>query len=131
MKDISRLLLLSVATVALSVASAHAADRVHAGQWETTIDSGARTRVMKSCVTPAEADAANGDEKTFRESLAKAIAGTGCTVSEVKVSGNQVVTSSLCSGKKGTSTTNYHGDSYEQVSSNGTKVHAKRIGSCS
>ena len=130
MRNFGTTLLLSVAALALTATSAQAVHRVDAGQWETTMEQGGRTRVLKACVTATEAAAANGDEKAFRESLVKAAAGTGCTF-DVKVSGNQVVASSVCSGKQNTSTTTYHGDSYEQVSSNGSKVHAKRIGACS
>jgi hypothetical protein len=76
-------LLGTIATLALASGLAQATDRVHAGQWETTIESGARTHVLKACVSAAEADAANGDEKAFRASLVKATAETGCTVGEV------------------------------------------------
>ena len=130
MRVIGTLLLLSIAVLALTVASAQAANRVDAGQWETTMEQGGHTRVMKTCVSAAEAAAANGDEKTFRESMLKAAAIPGCTF-DAKVTGSQVVSNSVCHGMKVTSTTNYHGDSYEQVSSNGSKVHAKRIGACS
>lgn len=130
MKEFSTSLLLPIAMLALSVAGARAADRVQAGQWETTISAGARDRVMKSCVTAAEANAANGDEKTFRASLVKSAEGAGCTVKDVKVSGNQVISDSTCGGHQNTSTTTYHGDWYEQTSSNGTKVRAKRVGAC-
>lgn len=116
--------------LALSVAGARAADRVQAGQWETTISAGARDRIMKSCVTAAEANAANGDEKTFRASMVKSAEAAGCKVKDVKVSGNQVIADSTCGGMQATSTTTYHGDWYEQLSSNGTKVRAKRIGAC-
>jgi hypothetical protein len=131
MMHISTTLLLSVAMLALTVASARAADRVHTGQWETTIGDGAHARVLKGCLSAADADAMNGNEKAFRDSLVKATAATGCTVGDVKISGNQVISNSVCHGKQMTSTTTYHGDSYEQVSSNGTKVRAVRIGACS
>jgi hypothetical protein len=51
MKHSKRFLCLPILMFVSSVTAAHAADRVHAGQWETTIESGARTRVMKSCVS--------------------------------------------------------------------------------
>ena len=116
--------------LALTITAAHAADRVQPGQWETTITAGGRDRVMKSCVTAAEANTANGDEKTFRESMVKTAEQAGCKVKDVKVSGNQVIADSTCGGMQNTSTTTYHGDWYEQTSSNGTKVRAKRVGAC-
>jgi len=116
--------------LALTITAAHAADRVQPGQWETTITSGGRDRVLKSCVTAAEANVANGDEKTFQQSVVKTAEDAGCTVKDVKVSGNQVISDASCGGHQNTSTTTYHGDWYEQTSSNGTKVRAKRVGAC-
>jgi len=130
LKKFSRSLLLAMAMLALTVAGARAADRVQPGQWETTITAGARDRVLKSCVTAAEANAANGDEKMFRASVVKTAEDAGCTVKDVKVSGNQVTSDATCGGMQATSTTTYHGDWYEQTSSNGTKVRAKRVGAC-
>jgi len=130
MKPCRTVLLLSIAMLALTAAAARAADRVQAGQWETTITAGGRDRVMTHCVTAAEASVANGDEKTFRASIVKAAEDAGCTVKELKVSGNQVSSDGTCGGMQSTSTTIYHGDWYEQTSANGTKVHAKRVGAC-
>ena len=130
MKNISTSLLLSITMLALTVAEVRAADRVQPGQWETTISAGGRDRVLTSCVTAAEASAANGDEKTFQVSVVKTAQDAGCTVKDVKVSGNQVTSDATCGGMQATSTTTYHGDWYEQVSSNGSKVRAKRVGPC-
>jgi flagellar capping protein FliD len=130
MKHISTSVLLSIAMLALTVAEARAADRLQPGQWETTISAGGRDRVMQICVTAADASAVNGDEKTFEASVLKTAQDAGCTVKEVKVSGNQVTVDATCGGMQATSTTPYHGDRYEQVSSNGSKVSAKRVGPC-
>jgi hypothetical protein len=116
---------------AVCAVGAAAADRVHAGQWETTIESGGRSHVMTSCVTPAEAQVMNGDEKTLKDAIEKATSATGCKVMAVKASGNQVTVSSQCSVGANTGTTSYRGDSYDSENTNGTKVHAKRIGACS
>ena len=89
MKKFSTSFLLSIAMLALAAAAARATDRVQPGQWETTITAGARDRVLKSCVTAAEANVANGDEKTFQQSVVKTAEDAGCTVKDVKVSGNQ------------------------------------------
>jgi hypothetical protein len=130
MKTGRTLLVLSIALLPLSVATAQAADRVNPGEWEITIGDGAPGTTMKSCVTAAHASVANGDDKTFQEALAKSAAEVGCTVKEVKVSGNQVTINSVCGGEQNINTTTYHGDWYEQVNSNGVKVLAKRIGAC-
>ena len=111
-------------------AGAEAVDRVHAGEWETTVESGGQSFSRKSCVTPAQAAVMNGDDRTLGASLEKAMAGTGCTLTSVKASGNQVTVSSQCAMSANTGTTTYHGDSYDSESTNGAKVHAKRAGAC-
>jgi hypothetical protein len=116
--------------IAVPAAGAGATDRVHAGEWETTIESGGKSFSMKSCATPSQAAMMNGDDRTLRDGLEKAIAGTGCAVTGVKASGNQVTVSSQCAIGANTGTTTYRGDSYESENTNGTKVHAKRIGAC-
>ena len=101
MKNICAPFVLSILMLALNVTVARAADRVQAGQWEMTI---ANSRLLRSP--------------------------TGCTVKDVKVSGNQVTLNTICGGEENMNTTTYHGDWYEQVNSNGMKVSAKRIGAC-
>lgn len=130
MRNISAPLVLWIAMLALSVTPARAADRVHAGQWEITIGDGAQGAPMRSCVTAGHANVANGDDKAFQEYLVKAAEEVGCTVKDVKVSGNQVTIDSACAGEQNMNTTTYHGDWYEQVNSNGMKIRAKRIGAC-
>jgi hypothetical protein len=130
MKSIGAPLVLAITTLALSVTLAQGADRVQAGQWEITIGDGAPSAAMRSCVTAAHANVANGEDKSFREYLVKAAEEAGCTVKDVKVSGNQVTIDSVCAGESNMNTTTYHGDWYEQVNSNGLKIRAKRIGVC-
>ena len=130
MKNISAPLVLSVTILVLGVTPAPAADRVHSGQWEITIGDGVQGAPMRSCVTAAQANVANADDKTFQEYLVKAAGEVGCTVKDVKVSGNQVTIDSVCAGEQNLNTTTYHGDWYEQVNSNGMKILAKRIGAC-
>ena len=86
--------------------------------------------MMASCATHRPFRGVNGDDKTFREYLVKAAEEVGCTVKDVKVSGNQVTIDSVCAGQQNLNTTTYHGDWYEQVNSNGMKIRAKRIGAC-
>ena len=130
MKNICAPFVLSITMLALNVTAAQAADRVQAGQWEMTIGDGAQGTATKRCVTAAQANVVNGDDKTFRESLVKAAEEVGCTVKDAKVSGNQVTLNTVCGGEENMNTTTYHGDWYEQVNSNGMKVSAKRIGAC-
>src|SRR5450631_75703 len=116
--------------LALSTTFARAADRVHPGLWEITIGDGALGKVTRSCVTAAHAVVANLDDKAFQEHLAKPSGENGCVVKDVKVSGNQVTIDAVCDGQQNVISTTYHGESYDQVNSNGMKVRAKRIGAC-
>jgi Protein of unknown function (DUF3617) len=110
---------------------AQAADRVRAGQWETSVDVGGRVMSRSACLSPADADAMNGDAKSFRAAVEKATAPSGCKVTDVKISGNQVSVTSVCgSGKESVGTTTYHGDSFETVNTNGAKAQSKWVGAC-
>ena len=110
---------------------AEAADRIRAGQWDgTTTMAGGRMRPSSSCMTQSDADALNGDAKTVQAYLEKAIPPTICKVSDVKVNGGQVIYTSVCRGVKNVITTNYHGDSFEGTTTDGTKTEAKRVGAC-
>lgn len=124
-----RIALLCACVLALLALPAQAVDRLHAGQWETSSNTAGRTRAHSACLSQAEADAMNGDTASIRAVTEKQFGGA-CTVKDVKVKGGQVVLTSLCGGKELVSTTEYHGDSYDSVSSNGSTVQAKRVGAC-
>ena len=120
----------AIALLGFAVLAANAADRVRAGQWETTVGEGARAHVMKSCLSAADAAAMNGDEHAFRAVLEKALGDGACAVKSLRLSGNVVVAENQCGPKAFTSTTTYHGDSYEQTSTLGSKASARRLGDC-
>ena len=116
---------------AVPITGAHAADRLRAGQWEMTVDAKGKTFSHKNCTTRAEVDMMNsGDAKAIQAYANKQLDGSGCSVKDVKISGTQVTQTTQCAGAAITSVTTYRGDSYESESSNGTKIHAKRIGAC-
>jgi hypothetical protein len=123
-------LLLACVFACLAV-PAEAADRIRAGQWVgTTTMTGGRTRPSSSCMTQSDADALNGDAKSVQAYLEKAIPASICKVSDVKVNGGQVIYTSVCGGAKNVITTNYHGDSFEGTTTDGTKTEAKLVGAC-
>jgi hypothetical protein len=126
---ITRLLeVLVLASIALPAA---AADRVRAGQWETTLNLAGKTVTKSVCIPQADADAINGDANSVRGYAERATAATGCKATDVKVNGNQVTVTSVCaSGKESVGTTTYHGDSVETVNTNGLKSQAKWVGPC-
>jgi hypothetical protein len=108
-----------------------AADRVRAGQWETTLKLGAQSITRSTCMSQADADAINGDANSIRAWADKVNAPTGCKVTNVKVSGNQISVTSVCaSGTQNVGTTTYHGDSLESVNTNGAKSQSKWVGAC-
>jgi hypothetical protein len=126
------LLLLTCAAAGVA-SSASAGDRVRAGQWDTTLNLAGMTMSKSVCLSPGDAAALNGDATSIRTYVDKINATTpsGCKVTDVKASGDQVTVKSVCAGGRETEgTTTYHGDSYETVTANGTKAQAKWVGAC-
>lgn len=122
-------ILFSFATVDLQ-----AADRVQAGQWETTVAMGAgRPMVTKYCISAAEAKAMNGDEAGLRKYLEQSIVENTkgrCWLKSVKLEDDTTTVTLVCGRTELVSITSYFGDRYESVSSDGTTVAGKRIGDC-
>lgn len=118
----------------IAATSARGAERVRAGQWETTMTAGAgKPTVTKYCIKAAEAKAMNGDLATLRKYLEDSTAentGARCVVKHVELKGNRTVVTVACGEIQLVSTTTYHGDRYEASSSNGMKVTGRRIGAC-
>jgi len=118
----------TLASVALPAA---AADRVRAGQWDTTLNMLGRSITRSACISQSDADAINGDAKSIKAYVEKASPASGCNVTDVKISGNQVSVTTVCAaGKENVGTTTYHGDSSETVNTNGAKSESKRVGAC-
>ena len=107
-----------------------AADRVHAGQWESTWTGGGRSRTVSNCMSQGDADAMNGDAKAVRAYLEKIIPPSICKLSDIQLSGGKIVYTSVCNGATNVITTTYHGDSFESTDSQGSTSQAKRTGPC-
>ena len=123
--------LLLICVFACVAMPTHAADRMRAGQWDGTWTGAGGTRPTSSCVAQGDADAMNGDVKSVRAYLEKIIPPSICNVTDIKVIGSQIIYTSVCTGgKENVITTNYHGDSFESVDTNGAKSVAKRVGAC-
>lgn len=132
MKTFTAALLLVLCT--FGVKTAAAADRVQAGQWETTVTVGSgKPMISKYCITPSEAKFMNGDvaalKKYVEQSTAEKTRGR-CAVKEVKLDGNRTIVTIVCGRTEVTATTAYHGDHYESTSSAGSTITGKRIGNC-
>jgi len=110
---------------------AAAADRVRAGQWDVTVNTGGRTVTRSTCMSPSDAEAINGDLNSIKAYVEKASAPGGCKVTDVELNAEQVIVTSVCaSGKENVGTTTYHGDSLESANTNGTRSQSKWVGAC-
>lgn len=108
-----------------------AADRVHAGLWQTIVSVGGMSATRSRCVSQAEADALNGDATAIRAWLDRFNAATGCKIRDLQVQDSQIVVTSVCSsGNENVGTTTYHGDTLETINTNGANAVARRIGPC-
>jgi hypothetical protein len=111
---------------------AYAADRVRAGDWETTLSIAGRTVTNSQCISESDAAAMNGDANSIRVFAEgrNVKMKNGCTVKNVAIKGDQVAVTSVCAGKENVGTTTYHGDTFESVNTNGAKAQVKRVGAC-
>ena len=125
-----KLLLLTCVFFSLAL-PAEAADRVRAGQWVGTTTVKDKTYNQSNCMAQGDVDAMNGDAKSIQAYLEKTIPPSICTLSDFKVSGNVVAYTATCGKNAGyIVTTNYHGNSFESITTTGTKSEAKLAGAC-
>lgn len=139
MKTPTRAALLAAAfSLTLASAPAFGAERLHAGEWEFTINQGkADARTFKLCVSADEANSVNGDTKSARAYAEKKAAGK-CKVTDYKVGGDTVSYAIVCGTTSIRSTATYHGDTSEgdMVSTRdggpevASHVKARRLGNC-
>jgi hypothetical protein len=113
---------------------AAAADRVQAGEWESTLSIGAGQPMLTTyCITAAEARQMSGDLATLKKYLEESTATSTkgrCTVKNVALNANRTTVTLVCGKTEVTNTTTYHGDHYASTSSNGATVSGKRLGVC-
>ena len=122
--------------VVLAGAAAHAADRLHAGNWEYSLVTEGETRKLTSCVTADQAAEFNADSKTGRAAAEKK-AGTRCTVKSYEANGETVSYTLVCGDRTITDVTHYRGETSEGEKTTTaagkvtvTRVTAKRLGPC-
>jgi hypothetical protein len=132
------LLLTSLCGLLLAAATPlWAADRMAAGQWEFTMTGDGGSRTFSQCMTPDQANEANGDTKTARAYAEKKAKGR-CTIKSYDIQGNTVKYSLACGDQTIESSTTYHGDSSEGTLKTTTPdgkvatrtVKAHRVGAC-
>lgn len=130
MRTVNRLVALSFCLLGALSLSAQGADRMRAGQWDTTIMVNGKPQTFSACLTQSEADAMNGDVASVRAVVERDIGPTGCKVLNVRATGGVVEVTSSCNGKETVGTTLYRGDSAESTNANGVKTLSKRVGPC-
>jgi len=130
MKTTGRIALLSSLLFAGLALPAGAADRIRAGEWQTTATINGQTSTSSVCISQSDADLMNGDVKSVRSIVEKTQEPSPCRVRDVTVNGSQVKVTSFCFGQDVVTTTTYRGDSYEALISNGSKLESKRVGAC-
>ena len=108
----------------------YAADRVRAGQWETTVTVAGQTMTKSACISEPDAAAMNGDVASIRAFVDKNNLKTGCKTTNVAIKGNKVIVTSLCGGKENVGTTTYQGETLDTVNTNGAKAHSRWVGVC-
>ena len=130
-------LISSFALAFLSFAAApmlHAADRVNAGEWETTMTANGQSHTSKSCKTEAQAKEANRNAQEMREAAAKDRK-TGCSLDDIRAEGNLVSYTLACGDSVTQVKATYHdGNSWESVMTNNkhgtTTAKGRRLGAC-
>ena len=133
MKTNGYVALLSACVFSCVAFPANAADRVQAGQWESTTTMQGHNSTSSTCMSQSDADALNGDEKAIRAVSEKGFGIAHCKVTDVKVNGNHVKVTAACDGTPVVSTSDYHGDSFEGTTvteGHGVTIRSKRIGAC-
>ena len=121
-----------VACVMIIMASfAEAADRVRSGQWVGKSVVKDKTYPSSECLTQGDVEAMNGDAKSIKTYMEKKIPPEICKLTNIKVNGSEIIyTASCVTGAVNVVTTKYHGDSFESVSTDGTRTEAKLVGVC-
>ncbi len=109
-----------------------------AGKWELTLTGDGGSRTFSQCMTPDQANEANGDTKTAREFAEKKAKGR-CTIKSYDIQGDTVKYSLACGDRTIDSTTTYRGGNTSEgvlktttadgkVDTKAVKAH--RVGAC-
>ena len=133
------LLLTSLCALLLAAATPlWAADRMAAGKWEFTMTGDGESRTFSQCMTPDDANQANGDTKTARAYAEKKTKGR-CTIKSYDIQGDTVKYSLACGDRTIESSATYHGgNTSEGVLKTTTAdgkvdtrtIKARRLGPC-
>lgn len=123
--------------LALMGGHADAAERMKSGQWEVSVTESGQTHVSTQCDSPEKVAGTNGTAAEVRASLEKSAASLHCTIQGFKLEGDTISYTYACPGRSTTSTTSYHGDTYESevTSKSGGRedtrqIKGRRLGAC-
>jgi len=123
------LVLASWPLIAAFSPSLSAAERMRGGMWEVTTTEGGKSQVNTHCVTPDQARGSNGTEQEVRAGLETGAASLHCTLQDFALKGDTISYTYACPSRSTTSSTTYHGDTYESVvtSKASTGSHTRQI----
>ncbi len=130
----------AVFCLALSAATAvNAQDRMRAGNWENTvIAAGGQTATRNACLSAHDAAMSNGSPAVIRAETEKAIAKSGCKITDLNIDGKSKTETMVCGADTIHNETTFHGgDSFETTTTRtrsgiATVAHFKgrRTGDC-
>jgi hypothetical protein len=138
MKSMNTVALLPLVTLILIAAPfLRAAERMKSGQWEVSIAENGQAHTNTHCDTEDQVKGTNGSPEEIRASLDKSATHIHCTIKDFKMENDTISYTYVCPGRSTTSTTTYHGDTYESVvtSKVGGEEHTRqlkgrRLGAC-
>ena len=113
----------------VTASALYGAGRMRSGMWEVTTTEGGKSASNSHCVTADQAKGSNGTEQEIRAALEKGAASLHCTIQDFAVARDSISYTYACVGKSTTSSTTYHGDTYESVvtSKSASESHTRQI----
>lgn len=111
-----------------------AEERLKPGLWEQSGMNGAAGHAARRCVTPEEAQSANGSYDQIRAALAAQATKDGCKIGTVRIDGPVIAFTQTCSGTAISVSTTYRGTS-STTEMSGVGIPARtsegrRVGGC-
>ena len=109
--------------------------RLQPGRWQQTLLNGAPSPATETrCISPDEAQSANGTDAEIRGALQAQAHKDGCTLGTVTINGPTIAYEQTCSGALLHITTTYHGTSstFEMTGGGLPKMstESRRVGDC-
>lgn len=120
---LKRSVFLAALCLMLGTATAlHAQDRMRAGNWENTVTApNGETATHNACLSAHDAARSNGSPEVIRAEVEKAIAKSGCKLTEFKIDDKSKTDTMVCGANTTHNETTFHGsDSFETTTTHTT-----------